>query len=420
MSERPCAHGTGPLAVPRRRRPRGVTGVVGAVLLAMAVSGCAMGPWGAGGGSSQPSSAARSGGPASSRTSPSADGSGTAQLDSACRDAAAGMSLSAQVQTLYMGAVTQSTPSAAVNELGQQMVGSVILVASPTSMNAAKTLTDALHRQDPEALIAVDQEGGEVTHLSGEGFTPIPSAAEQATQPAEQITENWTTWAGELGQAGINYDLAPVADVVTAEMATRNQPIGLLGRGYGQTPGDVTANAGAALAGMRNANILTSIKHFPGLGDVTENTDFAVAIDTTTTADSDTVKVFADLAGSTDSVMVSSAIYQQIDPDNPAVFSSTIVTGLLREQLGYEGVIISDDLGSAVALEAYPVAERGTRFLRAGGDLALDVDPSTVNDMVRDTIKAAESDEEFAAQITDKAVRVLAMKQQAGVYSCGG
>ncbi len=416
MSDRISAH----RPAPRRGRPRGVTGIVGATLLAMAVAGCSMGPWGSGSGPSQPSSTAGSSGPASSRPRSSTGEQGPDSPVGACADAAAGMSLSAQVQTLYMGAVTQSSPGAGANELGQQMVGSVILVASPTSMSAAKNLTDALHRQDPEALIAVDQEGGEVAHLSGNGFTPIPSAAEQAALPVEQITENWTTWAGELGQAGINYDLAPVADVVAPEMTARNQPIGLLGRGYGQTPEDVTANAGAALTGMRNANILTSIKHFPGLGDVTENTDFAVAIDTTTTTDSDTVKVFADLAGNADSVMVSSAIYQQIDPDNPAVFSSTIVTGMLREQLGYQGVIISDDLGSAVALESYEVAERGTLFLRAGGDLALDVDPSTVNDMVRNTLDAAQSDEEFAAQITDKAARVLALKEQAGVYSCGG
>ena len=114
-----------------------------------------------------------------------------------------------------------------------------------------------------------------------------------------------------------------------------------------------------------------------------------------------------------------SAIYRQIDPDNPALFSSAIVTDLLRDRLGYGGVIVSDDLGAAAALDAYDVAGRGTRFLRAGGDLALDVDPSTVNEMVRNTLEAARSDQDFATQITDKAARVLTLKQRAGVVSCG-
>lgn len=405
-----------------RRRGRVATGLVGAALLAMTTAGCAMGPWGSGGGEPSPSGTA--GTPEKTRSTsapPSAISSGAASPDAACSAKAASMSLSAQVQTLYMGAITQRTPSVAAGELGQQMVGSVILMTEPGSLDAddAAALTGALREQDSEALIAADQEGGEVTRLSGSGFTPIPSAEEQAGRPADRITSDWTTWAGELERAGVDLDLAPVADVVTADMSTRNQPIGQLGRGYGQTASDVTTNAGAVIAGMHAAGVTTSIKHFPGLGDVTANTDEAVAVDTTTRADSDTVGVFAALSGSTDTIMVGSAIYRQIDPDNPALFSSAIVTDLLRDRLGYGGVIVSDDLGDAAALDAYDVAGRGTRFLRAGGDLALDVDPSTVNEMVRNTLEAARSDQDFATQITDKAARVLTLKQRAGVVSCG-
>ncbi|WP_316671061.1 glycoside hydrolase family 3 N-terminal domain-containing protein, partial [uncultured Propionibacterium sp.] len=394
---------------------RGATGLVGAALLVMTVAGCSMGPWGSGSGEPSPTGATSVAGP-STRTPASA--SSTASPDAACSAKASSMSLSAQVQTLYMGAITQAAPSAAANELGQQMVGSVILMTDPGSMNAAAALTGALRAQDPDVLISVDQEGGEVTRLNGSGFTRIPSAAEQAGQSADRIRSDWAGWAGELDRAGVDYNLAPVADVVTADMASANQPIGQLGRGYGQTAADVTADAGAAIAGMHDSDVLTSIKHFPGLGAVTANTDYAAATDSTTTADSDAVRVFADLSGSTDSVMIGSAIYQQIDPGGPAVFSSTIITDLLRNRIGYGGVVVSDDLGSAVALEDYPAAERGTLFLRAGGDLALDVDPSTVNSMVQNTITAAQSDREFAARITDKASRVLSLKQRAGVISC--
>lgn len=406
-----------------RRPGRWAAGIVGLTLLAVTASGCAMGPWGSGSGEQEPGTGASSGPTASgSRPAPPATPAPAATTaDAACTAKASSMSLSAQVQTLYMGAITQSSQSGAANELGQQMVGSVILMTDPggMDMSSAQSLTGALRAQDPEILVAADQEGGQVTRLSGSGFTQIPSAVEQAGTSAEQITADWSTWAGELKQAGVDYDLAPVADVVTEDMSAKNPPIGQLDRGYGQTATDVTTRAGAAIEGMHSANVRTSVKHFPGLGEVTANTDDAVAVDSTTTADSESVTVFTELASSTDSIMVSSAIYQQIDPDNPAMFSSVIVTDLLRGTLGYGGVIISDDLGSAGSLKDFPVAERGTRFLRAGGDLALDVDPSTVNSMVQDTVQAAKGDQGFASQITDKAARVLTLKQNAGALSCG-
>ncbi|MCI1748536.1 MAG: hypothetical protein LKI24_10865 [Acidipropionibacterium sp.] len=139
----------------------------------------------------------------------------------------------------------------------------------------------------------------------------------------------------------------------------------------------------AAVTGFGQGGVATSVKHFPGLGAVRANTDLAVATDTTTTATSPTLAPFrAGIAAGCQTVMVSSAVYSRIDPSAPAVFSSAVIASLLRGRLGFGGVVVSDDLGSARAVAAVPVAHRGSRFLTAGGDLALCADPSLVPAMV--------------------------------------
>lgn len=336
-----------------------------------------------------------------------------------CLAAARRLGLDQQVALLYMGAITTASPDQAATQLAGQRTGSVILMADPGSASATSTLTTALHRADPGLLVAADQEGGEVQRLSGAGFTTIDPASEQAQLPLGTLGADWATWGGQLHSAGVDYDLAPVSDLVDASNVAANAPIGQLGRGYGHTRADVVANATAVIGGLHAAGEVTSVKHFPGLGNVSVNTDAGVAHDQVTTSDSPQVGVFADLAVHTDSVMVSSVVYDRIDPDHPAMFSSSIISGLLRGTLGFGKVVISDDLGAAGALAGYPVASRGTSFLRAGGDLALDVDPTSVPQMMADTEHAAGRDPAFAAQLPVKAARVLHLKATLGLAHCG-
>ena len=128
----------------------------------------------------------------------------------------------------------------------------------------------------------------------------------------------------------------------------------------------------AVIRGLTKAKVASSAKHFPGLGSVKVNTDFGVAVDTTTDANSDSIASFrAAMKAGVSSVMVSSAKYQKLDPGVPAMFSKKITTDLLRTKLGFDGVIISDDLGNAKAVASVPAAQRGTTFLVAGGDLVI-------------------------------------------------
>ena len=119
------------------------------------------------------------------------------------------------------------------------------------------------------------------------------------------------------------------------------------------------------------------------------------------------------------SVMVSSAIFMNLDPEQEGVFSSAIITSILRGELGFEGVVIADDLGAAVAVSDIPPADRGVRFIEAGGDVVINANPALMEEMLAATIARAEEDPDFAGQVTSSATRVLDLKSWLGLVECG-
>ncbi|MEP6650075.1 MAG: glycoside hydrolase family 3 N-terminal domain-containing protein [Lapillicoccus sp.] len=268
-------------------------------------------------------------------------------------------------------------------------------------------------------LVAADQEGGQVRHLRGAGFTATPSALSQGRAGTAGPTA--TTVAGDLKAVGVNVDLAPVADTVAASFAAQNAPIGAYQREYGNDPATVARSVVAAVGGLQNGGVSATLKHFPGLGRVTGNTDLTPnrTTDSTTTADDPYLEPFrAGIHAGAELVMVSSAIYSTIDPANRAAFSPPIVTGLLREKLSYAGVVISDDLGGALAVASIPAANRATRFVAAGGDVVLTGIPLTVPTMVGALRDKARVEPAFAAQVDAATTRVLDLKARRGLADC--
>ena len=152
----------------------------------------------------------------------------------------------------------------------------------------------------------------------------------------------------------------------------KNAPIGKLKRAFGHDPATVSSHVAAFIAGMQDAGVATTVKHFPGLGRVAGNTDFkAGVVDTITTADDPYLEPFATaIDAGVPFVMVSLATYDQIDPAHVAAFSPTIIGDMLRGQLGFRGVVISDALG-AKAVTSIPPATRALAFLGAGGDMII-------------------------------------------------
>ena len=172
------------------------------------------------------------------------------------------------------------------------------------------------------------------------------------------------------------------------------------------------------LDGMAAHGVTGTLKHFPGLGFVQENTDTTPGVrDTVIGPDHEQVAAFGQLAQAPAApfVMMSSATYDLIDPVNQAAFSHATVTDLLRGRLGFTGVVISDDLGAALAVQGISPGQRAVRFLAAGGTLVLTVDPDVFPEMLAGVRERVAADPAFA-QVVDAAVRTaLLAKARAGL-----
>lgn len=342
----------------------------------------------------------------------------------AVEDALAGLDARQRAEQLLVVGVPAADPAAGDALLAGGPYGGVFLRGRstlPATEVGAVTTAWAQGARDagrPVPWVCADQEGGAVQTFSGAGFADLPTARRQGRGSAEEVRATARATGESLRAAGITLDLSPVADVVPEGTARANDPVGRHGREYGSTADDVADDAGAVVAGLGEAGVTATAKHFPGLGRVTENTDTSAGVrDTTTTADDSDVALFGELAALPERpfVMVSSATYDQIDPGSIAAFSPVVVQGLLRDRLGFDGVVVSDDVGEAVALGDVPVGDRATRFVAAGGTLVLTVDAELAPRMVDALIERAATDPAFAAQL-DAAVRTaLLAKARAGL-----
>lgn len=335
---------------------------------------------------------------------------------------------SEQIGQLFMpGVGVPAWNESVATTFAEAEVGTVLLLENTEiGQSGIKELTDQIkgaidQPEGVELMVAADQEGGLVQRLKGEGFSEMPAATEQAGLSDSELRSSAEDWGSQLREAGVGINLAPVADVVPTEVGDANEPIGALNRGYGPDADTVSAKVDVFAAGMDAAGVATSVKHFPGLGRVQGNTDLETRVvdDSTTRDDADLAGFGSAVEHGSDMVMVGSAIYSQIDAEHPAMFSDTVIEGMIRDDLDFDGVVISDDVGAAKAVSHLSPGERAVDFLTAGGDVVINADPSILPAMVQAVEEQADSDDEFAAELEVKANRVLTMKAARGYADCG-
>jgi beta-N-acetylhexosaminidase len=208
-------------------------------------------------------------------------------------------------------------------------------------------------------------------------------------------------------------------DVVPPGTDAQNQPIGVLQREYGHDPATVGSHGVAFLKGMKQGGVTTSAKHFPGLGRVEGNTDFtADVVDDVTTPDDPYLQTFQDAVDAgAPFVMVALATYTKIDPDHLAVFSPTVI-GLLREEMHFDGVIVSDEIGDAKAVQSILAGKRAVDFITAGGDMIISKTVPPAVTMAKALLARIGSDAAFRARVNEAVTRVLQAKKAAGLLSC--
>jgi beta-N-acetylhexosaminidase len=218
-------------------------------------------------------------------------------------------------------------------------------------------------------LVAIDQEGGHVARLTpATGFPLIASEAEIGQADDEDAALAWGRLIAQtLAAVGINLNLAPVVDL---NINPANPAIGALDRAFSADPDVVGRLALAEISAHHESGVTTTLKHFPGLGSATVNTDFGVADVTRTWAPKELEPYRTIIgAGAADTIMVGNLVNGQFDADRPASLSRAIVNDLLRTELGWDGVVITDDLQAAAVTSAFGADEAIALAIEAGNDL---------------------------------------------------
>ncbi|HKU31630.1 glycoside hydrolase family 3 N-terminal domain-containing protein [Arthrobacter sp. NyZ413] len=334
----------------------------------------------------------------------------------------AALTLEQRVGQLFMvAAKADGSDAATVGRLLDSHIGNVYLAGrSQAGVAATAGVVDRLKAavspgssRGIPLYVATDQEGGAVQVLSGPGFQQIPPALAQGNADPAQLRADARTWGSQLLQAGVNMDLAPVLDTVPSPgFAPSNKPIGAFQREYGFTPSAVSGHGNAMAAGLRDAGVVPVVKHFPGMGRVSLNTDVSGNVhDTETTRTDPYLAPFKTaIDGGVRWVMVSNAYYDKIDPDHVAPFSPAIMRTMLRADAGFSGVIVSDDLCNAVQLSPWSMGDRATSFIGAGGTMVLCADPAAIPEMYGRVLQRASTDPGFRKDVDDAALTVIRVK----------
>ncbi len=277
-------------------------------------------------------------------------------------------------QMIMVGFSGTSVPDSLRYDIQNRKLGGVVLFASnisnPTQL---KNLTTQLQSYgNNELLISIDQEGGRVARLNqNNGFAATNSAYKLGTifNLEDSTRQTAKLMAGWLSQSGINVDLAPVADV---NVNPNSPAIGKLDRSYSKIPDTVSSHISWFMDEFHKKNILTTLKHFPGHGSAATDSHLGFTDITETWADSELVPFSSAInQGIADLIMIGHLFNSNIDSLHPASLSFNAITKLLRDTLGFNGVVISDELFMQAISANYTLEEAVELCIKAGTDILL-------------------------------------------------
>ena len=300
--------------------------------------------------------------------------------------------------------------------LNEYRVGGIILFdRNMESKDQVKTLITDINKAGKSAgltplFLGIDQEGGAVARMDDK-LIKVPPAEEVGKEPVEQAAALAKEVGTELKELGFNINFAPVAD------------LGLTyGRSYSTNPDEVVRYASAVGKSYNEAGLWYSYKHFPGIGktDVDLHADTSIVPVSKETLLSEDTKVFVDLIKqskpNTYTIMVSHAMYPQIDPDHPSSLSKTIITDWLRKDMGYNGVVVTDDMDMGALAKHYTFDDMAVQSILAGSDILLVCHEYEHMQEAYNGLMKAVKDGRISKERLDESVkRILLMKMSRGM-----
>jgi beta-N-acetylhexosaminidase len=292
-------------------------------------------------------------------------------------------------------------PGYVLRAMRQGRAAGVILFRDNTvSPGQVRALTGALRKAGGDPIVCLDQEGGDVRVLPWAG--PRRSAPEQ--QDAGTVHADALDAGRALHGVGVTTTLAPVADVPSVDGAA------LAGRAFSRDPKTVSDAVSDAIEGWHDGGVETTVKHFPGLGGATVNTDDGPSTIARTPEEmqSDLQPFRAAIAAGADFVMAGHATYPALDGLHIASQSPAIITGLLRGDLGFKGVVMTDSLEAAAVQATGELEQAAVASIEAGVDVILTTGRGSYGRVYRALLARAKSDPRFRARVRSSAARVLA------------
>ena len=319
-------------------------------------------------------------------------------------------------QLMMIGIHGKSLNDDAKFMLNEYRVGGIILFdRNMESKDQVKTLITDINKAGKSAgltplFLGIDQEGGAVARMDDK-LIKVPPAEEVGKEPVEQAAALAREVGTELKELGFNINFAPVAD------------LGLTyGRSYSTNPDEVVRYASAVGKSYDEAGLWYSYKHFPGIGktDVDLHADTSIVPVSKETLLSEDTKVFVDLIKqskpNTYTIMVSHAMYPQIDPDHPSSLSKAIITDWLRKDMGYNGVIVTDDMDMGALAKHYTFGDMAVQSILAGSDILLVCHEYEHMQEAYNGLMKAVKDGRISKERLDESVkRILLMKMSRGL-----
>lgn len=306
---------------------------------------------------------------------------------------------------LLPGFAGTTLPGWVADRLRGGLAGVCLYGENVESSEQVAALVAEIRAIKPDALVAIDEEGGDVTRLHYLTGSPYPGAALLGRLDDVDLTADVArAVAADLARAGVDLNLAPVADV---NSDPRNPVIGV--RSFGADPELAARHVAAFTAAHEAAGVATCVKHFPGHGDTFADSHLAlpvVDVSLEVLRRRDLPPFRAAIEAGARTVMTSHILLPQVDPQNPATFSERILAGILRDELGFDGVIVSDALDMAGASGEIGIPAAAARALAAGCDLLCLGTGGSAEQL--DAIAAAVRDVD-AARLHDAAARVSAL-----------
>ena len=321
-----------------------------------------------------------------------------------------------------------SEDAAIVRDVAQGRVGGVVLfdydvllkrpernIQSPEQVRRLVSFLAA--RAKTPLFVAVDQEGGRVQRLKARnGFRDFPPAADMGGwNDPSRVRAMGADMGRMLAGVGFNLDFAPCVDL---NVNPQSPAIGALGRSFSADPGRVARDARAFAQGLGSAGVLSCLKHFPGHGSAAGDSHLGFT-DVTATWDPSELSPYRTLIGqgAVDMVMTAHVFNAALDPEYPASLSWRVTTGLLRGDLGFTGVIVTDDLQMRAVTDKYSLEqtvrlalEAGADILLFGNNLAYDPDlPAKVQAILVDLVRTGSVPE---PRVQESYARIMALKKK--------